>query len=81
MRGLSFCNWHARQAMAADGSVKTLRVAGPGDLISGAGSLLAAGARRVQGVRNTLQGTTVRLRALACSSQSHRKLAYCLFSQ
>ena len=37
------------------GSVRMLRISGPSDLINGAGQLLAAGARQVQGVRQVLQ--------------------------
>lgn len=49
------------QAMAASngngGSTQTVRISGPGDLVAGAGSLIAAGARKVQGVRNALVGS------------------------
>lgn len=34
---------------------KVVRIAGPGDVLSGAGALLAAGARHVQGARDILQ--------------------------
>ncbi len=37
------------------GSVRMLRISGPSDLINGAGQLLAAGARQVQGVKQVLQ--------------------------
>lgn len=40
----------------ANGGTKVVRIAGTGDVISGAGALLAAGARHVQGARDILQG-------------------------
>lgn len=44
---------------AGSGSVRTLRISGPSDLINGAGQLLAAGARQVHGVRQVLQVSQV----------------------
>ena len=37
------------------GNVRMLRISGPSDLMNGAGQLLAAGARQVQGVKQVLQ--------------------------
>ena len=45
------------QAVQHGSGVKTVRLSGPGDVMSGASSLLAMGARKVQGVRSVLQGT------------------------
>jgi hypothetical protein len=36
-------------------NVKMVRIAGPADLVNGAGQLLAAGTRHIQGVRSVLQ--------------------------
>ncbi len=43
-------------SVQANGGTKVVRIAGTGDVITGAGALLAAGARHVQGARDILQG-------------------------
>ncbi len=52
-----------------------MRIAGPGDVLSGAGALLAAGARHVQGARDILQGRQARSAAPALgASEGARQL-------
>lgn len=51
---------HGSTGSAGSGSLRMIRISGPGDLLNGAGHLLAAGARQVQGVRTAFQPSQAR---------------------